>query len=98
MAYQGYKVPSVEVTKNDLAYVNNKLSQYGMVPNTVIAGWGKNPNLNQWQKELLEAGQDASRLPYDEASLGANVKKAVTEYLAFRAGKPGKKQRVRVQD
>ena len=98
MAYQGYKVPSVEVKKNDLAFVNNKLSQYGMVPNTVIAGWSKNPNLNVWQKELLEAGQDASRLPYDDATVGVNTRKAVTEYLAFRAGKPGKKQRVRVQD
>jgi hypothetical protein len=95
MAYKGFKVSAVEVSKNDLAYINNKLSQYGMVPNTVIAGWHRNAELSKWQNELLDQGQNSATLPYDDDKVGANVKRAVSEYLAFRAAKPGKKQRGR---
>lgn len=92
MARTWYKVPSLEVNKDGLAYINVKLAPYGAVPNTVVAGWHKNPDLNTWQKELLGAGENAATLPYDDAKVGANVKRAVSEFEAVKAARPGKKR------
>jgi hypothetical protein len=93
MAFQGFKVHAQKVKKNDLAFIIVKLNT-GMkssVPATVIAKWDSNPELNVWMKELLGAGQDQSRLSFDEATVGADTKRAVAEFEAFRDGKVGHK-------
>jgi hypothetical protein len=95
VAYKGFKVPAAEVTRDGLAFINNKLAKYGQVPATVIAGWTRYPQLNTWQGELLGGNTDATRLTWNDANVGDNTRRAVAEYEAAKAAKPGKKQRGR---
>jgi hypothetical protein len=91
LSYNGYKVPAAEVTKDGLAFINNKLAQYGQVPATVIKRWdSRKDQLDAWQNELVGGNTYATRLTWDDAAVGENTKRAVREYLAFKAAKPGK--------
>jgi hypothetical protein len=93
LAYKGFKVPAAEVTKDGLAFINNKLAKYGQVPKTVVKGW--NDQLNTWQNELLGGNTDATRLTWNDANVGDNTRRAVAEYEAAKAAKPGKHERDR---
>ena len=91
MAYKGFKVSAAEVTKDDLAFINHKLARYGQVPKTVVKGW--NDQLNTWQNELLGGNTTANELTWNDAKVSASTQKAIAEYEAFRASKPGKHDR-----